>query len=95
MKPPLGRHLVAVWNPSYAARAMEETLSVLLDYAGSIAAREAEEEVRVWWGKVRSPNRQAPLPHLREILAIDADLRREAGPGRKVHLYLTVYRSST
>jgi hypothetical protein len=46
----------------------------------------------VWWGKIRSPNRQQPLPHLDRILAIDVELSRD-DPGPETHLYLTDYRS--
>jgi hypothetical protein len=44
-------------------------------------------------GQGEVPNRQAPLPHLNEILAMDVELRGEGGPEREVHLYLTDYRS--
>jgi hypothetical protein len=83
------RHLVAVWNPSYSASAMDEHLAVLLDWA-----REYEDntvggdDLYVWWGKVRSPNRQRPQENAPEIRAA-AELGRE----REVHLYLTDYRS--
>jgi hypothetical protein len=85
------RHLVAVWNPSYAAHAIEETLSLLLEFVHK--ATDEDDEVYVWWGKIKSQNRQAPLPHLGDILAIDLDLKGESGPEREVHLYLTDYRS--
>jgi hypothetical protein len=49
-----------------------------------------DQAVSVWWGKVRSPNRLQPLPHLDEILALD-DAARDAA--QEVHLYLTDYRS--
>ena len=88
------RHLVSVWNPAYAGDAMEATLEMLLGAvrayrSGSIA----EEDVYVWWGKVRSPNRLQQLEHLPEILSLDEELRGESGPDREVHLYLTDYRS--
>lgn len=108
------RHLVGVWNPAYAADAMEATLQLFLSFAaghrhrvgrsaagapspgaGADADAEAasEDEVYVWWGKVKSSNRQAPLPHRADILAIEADLAGEDGATREVHLYLTDYRS--
>lgn len=49
------------------------------------------DDVFVWWGKVRSVNRQAPLPHLQEVLAVDAQIDSENAP--EVQLYLTDYRS--
>ena len=90
------RHLVSVWNPSYAADAMDVHLELLLRGAAEWRAGSREEDdVYVWWGKVRSANRQQPLAHLAEILEIDADLAREARDdvGPEVHLYLTDYRS--
>lgn len=50
-----------------------------------------DDDVYVWWGKVRSENRQGPLPHLAEVLALDAEIPGE-GEG-EMHLYLTDYRS--
>ena len=75
------RHFVDVWNPSYASNAMEAHLAVLLS---------ADQEY-VWWGKVRSSNRQQPLRHLAAALEIGAEL--EADQDREGHLYLTDYRS--
>jgi hypothetical protein len=43
----------------------------------------------VWWAKVRSPNRQQPLPHADDILAIQGQVE----AGIETHLYLTDYRS--
>lgn len=91
---PESRHLVGVWNPSYAADAMDATAALLLARARDFrAGRIEEEDVYVWWGKVKSANRQRPLPHLGDILAMDADLSSDAGAEREVHLYLTDYRS--
>ena len=78
-------HLLTVWNPSYASDAMEAHLDVLLRW--SRQARE-EDEVYVWWAKLRSQNRQGPLPHLADVLALDAQVD-EA----ETHLYLTDFRS--
>lgn len=84
------RHLVSVWNPSYAADAMDAHLDVLLSWAerqgqGGVKA----EDVYVWWAKVRSPNRQQPLPHRTDILVLDEQCQ----VGIETHLYLTDYRS--
>ena len=90
------RHLVSVWNPSYAADAMDVHLELLLRGAAEWrTGSRGEDDVYVWWGKVRSANRQQPLAHLGEILEIDADLAREARDdlAPEVHLYLTDYRS--
>jgi hypothetical protein len=90
-------HLVSVWNPSYEADAMEQHLSVLLANAARFRKGEGDEEdVYVWWGKIRSANRQQPMPHLADVLAIDAELGGEGetvAAEREVHLYLTDYRS--
>jgi hypothetical protein len=87
------RHLVTVWNPSYA-NAMDETIQLLLDRARDFRAGKIREEddVFVWWGKIRSGHRQTKLPHLDEVLAIEADIDSETDP-REVHLYITDYRS--
>ena len=75
------RHLVSVWNPSYAKNAMEEHLAVLLDLAKRHDAEEiAFEEVYVWWGKVRSPNRQTPQAHADEIREIGRALESDDAP---------------
>jgi hypothetical protein len=84
------RHLVAVWNPSYATDALEAHVQLLLQYV-----REAEEQrapwddAYVWWGRVRSPNRQQPLAHLPLLLELNQELP-ERG---ELQLYLTDYRS--
>ena len=86
------RHFVDVWNPSYASNAMEAHLAVLLHWAAKYDADEAdEEEIYVWWGKVRSPNRQQPLKHLDSAVAIGQELDQDED--REGHLYLTDYRS--
>lgn len=84
------RHLVSVWNPSYAQDAMDAHLEVLLGWADAWARGEAErDDVYVWWAKLRSPNRQQPLPHSEDVLGLD----RQAAEGAETHLYLTDYRS--
>jgi hypothetical protein len=89
---PVTRHLVAVWNPAYAD-AMDETIQLLLARAREHGDGKREaDDVFVWWGKIKSTNRQKPLEHLKDILAIDGSL----GPDdseEEVHLYLTDYRS--
>jgi hypothetical protein len=88
------RHLLGVWNPSYAADAMDATVALLLSRVRDFrAGRLEEDDVYVWWGRVRSSNRQQPLPHLADILAMDDGLGGDAGVDREVHLYLTDYRS--
>lgn len=84
------RHLVAVWNPSYAANAMDEHLRVLRDWARRCAERRGvtDDDVYVWWGKVKSSNRQQPLSHRPDVLAVGDQL--EDG---ETQLYLTDYRS--
>ena len=87
-------HLLAVWDPTVAEDAMGAHLEILRTFADRHRAGVVEDEdVYVWWGKIRSPNRLQPLPHLPEILAVDESLQNEAGPDREVHLYLTDYRS--
>lgn len=86
------RHFVDVWNPSYAADAMEAHLGVLLEAARRFERRELpEEELHVWWGKVRSRHRQQALKPLADVLDVAAEL--EADDARECHLYLTDYTS--
>ena len=87
------KHLLAVWNPTYEADAMQQHLSVLLSaIRDHRAGTRDEDDIFVWWGKVRSSNRQAPLPHLKDVLAVDKDIGDAPGE-REVNLYLTDYRS--
>ena len=90
--PPTPRHLLAVWNPSYDADALDAHVSLLLGLAREFREGHREEDdVYVWWGKLRSPYRQEPLPHLPQILALDDSLQ---GDDAEEHqLYLTDYRS--
>jgi hypothetical protein len=84
------RHLVTVWNPSYADDAMDDHLRVLLGWVRRFRAGEAEaDEVHVWWAKLRSPNRVEPLEHSADVLAIQDQI----SAGIETHLYLTDYRS--
>jgi hypothetical protein len=86
------RHLVAVWNPSYASDAMHEHLALLLHLIADYRAGKSRDEndVFVWWGKIRSENRQKPLPHFDDVLALGAGLDGREG---EAHIYLTDYRS--
>jgi hypothetical protein len=85
-------HLVGVWNPSYESDAMDAHIQVLLAHARAFRdGRCSDDDVYVWWGRIRSPRRQAPLPHLPGILALDAQLQGDAPA--ELHLYLTDYRS--
>lgn len=105
MNDPIARHLVAVWDPSRPPDTMEATVRHLLALAQARAGESVDEldDVFVWWGKMRSPNRQQPLPHLPELLALDGWIRGESTSGadapatladdREVQLYLTDYRS--
>ncbi len=90
------RHLVTVWNPSYASDALEAHLRVLLDWDTKMAQPDhldGEDDVYVWWGKVRSSQRQQPMPHLEDILALGREIETGQFRSREAHLYLTDYRS--
>src|SRR5205823_2476123 len=81
-------------NPTYDADAMDAHVSILLRCARELReGKRAEDDVFVWWGKVRSSNRQQPLPHLDDIVALDDLLGPDAPDAPEVHLYLTDYRS--
>lgn len=69
------RHLLAVWNPSYEADALDAHVTLLLKHTRDFrAGARDEDDVYVWWGKLRSPYKQEPLPHLGDILALDETL---------------------
>jgi hypothetical protein len=71
---------------------MDAHLRMLLQWAEQRRENAADDEdVYVWWAKVKSSNRQQPLPgpHTRDVLALDAQIR----AGADTHLYLTDYRS--
>lgn len=89
------RHLVGVWNPSYGTDVMESHILLLRDKARHFrSGGEAEDEIYVWWGKIRSARRQTALAHLDEILSIEKELGDADGDvQREVQLYLTDYRS--
>jgi len=89
------RHLVGVWNPSYGADVMESHIMLLRERAQKFRdGQEKEEEVYVWWGKIRSSRRQNALPHIADVLALEHDLGEAGGAAeREMHLYLTDYRS--
>jgi len=65
-------------------------LSLRLEWSRRRAAGQAEaDEVYVWWGKIRSKNREGRLKHHDQVTALDA----QAQAGTETHLYLTDYRS--
>ena len=71
---------------------MEEHLALLLrDAAALREKRLREEDVYVWWGRVRSLNRRTELPHLESIRAIDQVLSADDPP--ELNLYLTDFQS--
>jgi hypothetical protein len=87
------RHLVSVWNPSVAVDAMDAHRALLIELVRRADQGAIErDDVYVWWGKVRSPNRQAPLGHLEEVLALEGEIPESEDAG-EMHLYLTDYRS--
>lgn len=86
------RHLVSVWNPAYAANAMEAHLGVLLTHVREWREGRGDEDATyVWWGKIRSENRQQRLTRDEELRAIAEEA--EQDDGRELQLYLTDYRS--
>jgi hypothetical protein len=84
------RHLVSVWNPFYAADAMDLHAGCLLEWAERHRAGDADEDdVYVWWAKLRSENRQQHYPYEADVLRLDEQIKE----GTETHLYLTDYRS--
>ena len=52
-------HLLALWNPAYSGDALDVHLSLLLEWSRRHGAGQAEaDDVYVWWGKIRSKNRE-------------------------------------
>ena len=83
-------HLVTVWNPSYATDALDAHVHLLLSHVRAARAGTGSwEDAYVWWGRVRSSNRQQPLPHLPQVLALNDSI----GERGELQLYLTDYRS--
>jgi hypothetical protein len=68
---------------------MTAHLTVLLEAAQR--TKGTEDAPYVWWGKVRSPNRQQELRNLPQVLEIAREL--EGDEDGECHLYLTDYRS--
>ncbi len=59
------RHLVGVWNPAYGTDVMESHILLLRDRARRFAnGDETEDDVYVWWGKIRSERRLSADPHI-------------------------------
>jgi len=91
MTPPTP-HLLSVWNPSYAANAMEAHLGVLLGRIQAWRDNTADDDdVYVWWGKIRSENRQQGMARAAELAQLGKEL--ESDEDRELQLYLTDYRS--
>jgi hypothetical protein len=67
-------HLIGVWNPSYENDAMDHHINVLLGHAREARAGGATDDDVYVGGAAASPYRQQPLPHLADILALDAQL---------------------
>lgn len=82
---------MTVWNPLYT-RDVDQHFALLLEWARKLDEQKAkDDELYVWWGKVRSPNRQQPMARKDDVKALAAELG--ASPDREVHLYVTDYRS--
>ena len=84
-------HLVTVWNPLYTGD-VDQHFSLLLDWARKYDDEQAsDDDLYVWWGKVRSPNRQQPMARKDDVKALAAVLRN--GTEDEHHLYVTEFRS--
>lgn len=69
---------------------MDRYLAVLLAWAERRDRSEADEEdVYVWWDKLRSPRREEALPHCEEVLVLEDQIT----DGVDTHLYLTDHQS--
>ena len=72
---------------------MDAHIDVLLSALRRNREEAGESDPCVWWGRVRSANRQQHLPHLDQVLALDAQTPEDETDQRETHLYLTDYRS--
>lgn len=69
---------------------MDDHLRILLHWVERHHAGAADsDEVYVWWGRIRSQNRQQGLPHDAAVFALDEQIK----AGIDTHLYLTDFRS--
>ena len=71
---------------------MDAHVSVLVDQARRHRRGEdgvTEDDVYVWWGRIRSERREGALPHLDEVLRLDEQTQQRV----PTYLYLTDYRS--
>jgi hypothetical protein len=60
------KHLLTVWNPAYAADPLDAHLAILLEWAERYRSGACgEDDVYVWWAKLRSPNRDTARDPLR------------------------------
>ena len=88
------RHLLAVWNPRWRPDTVEAHLNQFLTLTDGFRRKECDaDDVYVWWAKLQSPNRTAPLPHIGEICALDGQCNAEVADDREVQLYVTDYDS--
>jgi hypothetical protein len=72
------RHLVGVWNPSYGTDIMESHILVLRDCVREMRENSGDEDdVYVWWAKIRSARRLEADTHIDDILSIENDLGAE------------------
>jgi len=63
---------------------MESHIMLLRERARRFRQKEEEEEnVYVWWGKIRSSRRQQALPHIDEILALEKELGEAEGDSKR------------
>lgn len=68
-------------------------MDVLLDWARRSDDGKAEDDdLYVWWGKVKSPNRQQPLRRAPDVQALGKELA-SGTRTEEAHLYVTDYRS--
>lgn len=67
---------------------------MLLHWAREVdALRAAEDDAYVWWGKVKSPNRQTRQKNVEAVAAIGQAIGEDTEAEHETHLYLTDYRS--
>ncbi len=70
---------------------MDAHIAVLLEHARQSRSKGSTADVYVWWGKLRSQYRQAPLPHLDDVVKVCDQL--SSAETYELNIYLTDYRS--
>ena len=77
-------HLVTVWNPLYTSD-VDQHFALLLDWARrNEEGKVSDDDVYVWWGKVRSSNRLQPMKNADQVRRMSVVVQMDATWARTV-----------